>query len=346
MRRIAAAIVLAALSIAGPARATEPFVHVGRIYSTSPLEAPRSARNQAMGGAGVADPYDPATTLYNPANLAAVEGYATFYNRHDLDRIVDIKVHDAGFVVAKAWGNGMRSAVGVRHVDQSFEMPVYRTVFLPEGTAYNANDRAIAVTVAGSTPFFGANLALGMTVERALVDVQHDDVESWAFDVGLRVDLPGVENARGDRFDPRVGVSVLNAGDGFDVGTLHQDSPRQVRVGVGATYSSGMIVTTPLSRRGLRMVTVTVDLDAIPEDASNDAFTAAAGAELGLAQTLFLRIGNAGQIAEQGAGTTYGAGIAITLATLVAHADVAVCPTRTPISESETVWGLSLVYCP
>jgi len=300
-----------------------------------------------MGGAGVADPTSPANAVYNPANILGDDGVFAFYDNYKLYGMTDI--YDSGIAATRTWpGTGVRAALAVRQVFHHFESPVHRTVFLPEGTGngYEAKDRGTGVTAAVSAPILGATVAFGFAVERALLDSNVDDnVSAWAFDTGVRVDL-AVQNDRGDLFEPHLGVSLLNAGNGFEWDSNHADSPQQVRVGLGARFISGATVPIPLARDQVHIATVSFDCDVVTDDPANSRDTATLGGEVGFLETVFFRIGAGGLVSEQRPGVSYGAGVALGISSMRFHADFAVYPSRAVFEDEETVWGLSLAYRP
>jgi len=345
-RMTVAVVAFAAIAptLASPARATEPFAKIVFQINGSPLATPRSARNQAIGGAGVADPTTPANAVYNPANLVGDDGVFAFYDHHRLYDMAD--VYDAGISAARTWsGSGVRGAVAVRQVFQRYDPVIVRTVYVPEGSTFQADDRGTGVATAVSVPVGGARLAVGAGVEHATMQFAADNTEAWAFDGGALVSMP-FQDARGDRYETHVGLSLLNAGNGFEFGSVQSESHRQVRAGLGARYASSRTVPAPFSARVASVATLSVAVDLVLDDPAIESPTALAGFEVGLLETIFLRAGTGGQMGEQGDGASYGAGLAVGYGPIRLHADVAVYPSRSSLEDTETLLGLALDYRP
>lgn len=345
--RIAAAMVLIAALLVAPARATEPFAAVPVKVFGSPFTTSHSARNMGMGGAGVADPSTPANAVFNPANILGDDGVSTLYGNYRHYDLFD--VHDAAVAGVKTWsGSGIRGAVAVRQLFHDYDAVIERTVFLPEGTGstFEQKEWGTGVALGLGVPVGGVAVSLGVSTERVEMELAQSKVVAWAFDVGARVSVQAVDPRRGNRLETHLAAAVLNAGNGFDFDGHNAPSPRQVRFGAGARFTSGYAVPMPFDARDASVVTAAVDVDVVPDDPRNEDVTALAGIELGFLETIYVRAGAGGDVVEQSSGVSYGAGLAAHTGPLCLRADIATYPARSIFTDDETIWSVALEYRP
>jgi len=274
------------------------------------LTIPTGTRNLAMGQAGAADGADPSNQYYNPSVLLSSDRVGLGFNY--VSYLADISFTNfnlnAGHVFDR--GNlGFNLAGSIVYTEMSVEPPD-RTIFLPDGNVPGElTDRHVSLLLAGGLGTDAVDVGFGMAVKRIMSDFLEQDLDAWAFDLGLAANAR-IEASSAIRIITSAGMSFLNRGPRVKVGSLESNLPHQIRLG-GRVRVEGSPEGWKHSY-GRPLAAVTLVGDVIDRDLVSDAV--GTGVEIGFLDALFFRAGRQDMNGSAGSRTTYGLGLAWTFA--------------------------------
>jgi hypothetical protein len=282
--------VLAALAGAAvpPPTSAAPFAKVQS--SLGFLSIPQGPRNFAMGYTGVADDASPANVFYNPANIAFYD--RVYWNADYVDWPLELYLFDVGVFGGHAFAlsgdHELYVAAAARYFRLSSTDDWQRTVYLPDGSdiEFEIADWAVPLSVAAGFTTRYVDFGVGSTV----TFVNSKSLDETCSATGL--DLGAVARARINPWKSAdlslaLGASAVNMGDGPTYNGGESDLPLTYRVGLGiglAGYKGDSRETAALWR-------VNGNLDYVDVDSRADF---AGGAEFGVLDTVFLRVGHRG----------------------------------------------------
>ncbi len=224
-----------------PALATEPFTPPVRSYTATFLSFPVGVRNLGMGATGAADASGLATGYFNPASVAwsTATTLAGSYER----LFTDISL--SGFQVTSPISWGADSTAGrwqfggsLAYTRLGLEPQTQRTIFLPEGVGrtYDADDWMLAALAAARWNYRALSVGAGVASKFVLQKFAEDNVNDWAFDVGLIAVAP--MRLSGGLVRPRVGYAALNLDNGSSYDGRKSYVATERRGGVGLDFET------------------------------------------------------------------------------------------------------------
>jgi hypothetical protein len=316
-----------------------------RAASSTVFDVSPSVRSWSLGLAGVADDRDPANTYFNPAVISTSQGAFATSAWSKLYTFIadDISTYSVGagysFPGASAAGVEFRYGAGIRYnvIDwNEFEARDQYNNYLG---IFHPRESSLSLTAGvGGTFRETFHGSAGFSIKPWWYDDGHLKESKTAWDMGLMFKTD-VMIAGEMKLSPSVGVSFLNMGDELFF--------RNNRYGIGA-HLEGPRSRYFRERLGVEVpsfeVTALYDIIAnrsSPHYEGED--TRGFGGELGVAQVLFLRIGNYGTLGERTShfsNSTYGVGLGLTLTRGWGRFDYASVPQGT-FSERVNKFGLS-----
>ncbi|UCG53219.1 MAG: hypothetical protein JSW58_06595 [Candidatus Latescibacterota bacterium] len=316
---------------------SEPFAHVGT-YAAQFLTLPVGTRNVGMAGTGTADDLDPINVVYNPANLALLEGFAV--SGGHVDWPADVNLYDFGVFGGTAYplhnGYTLHLGAAMRYSALDLDVPDNRVIFLPDGTGrdLDGQDWSIPLTLAGGVSNGDLDASIGATVKFATLGLSNQSKGFTAFDVGLRLGAC-LYSTDPITFKITGGASASNLGGDIDYGTRSSQLPREHRGGIGiqfAYFHPDFSPSTPL---------LTANGNADYLDTTDDDGMLFGG-EIGFVDIAFLRLGHIGEPFAT-SGTSFGFGLQLKITSVKIRADYAHLPFPSFFNEDIDVFGLTVL---
>jgi hypothetical protein len=277
---------------------------IGQIETAAPLlEFPLSARVRAMGDNGVADNSDPGNIHFNPANVVGsdrIYARGTWWDVHGLPEGATVLGVTAGF--AHRMDNGFLYGVDLTYgrlgFGESEFTPTYTTPIGPSPLLFEPTNETFTVAFGIGHVFGdGHEWRVGFAEKRfwaaypVSVDTNSitiDRPQTYAFDIGATVAfrIP----VKDWNVIPSLALAWVNQGADISSDFTDRSEPLPTRLHYGGAVQ---IDSKTISLRGadVPLVSIVANVDAADHMHNNGLFTWGLGAEIGLADALFVRSG-------------------------------------------------------
>lgn len=300
---------------------TKPFSTIHISVHTDFL---RNVRNIGMGGVGVSEISGYGAGYYNPASLAWTD--AIIVGSSLQEYLIDIDLYDIGisgfyqpgkgFGENTPWERGLRFGWALSYWGLHMPEREERTIYLPGGSAVSAAGiHEYYLTGSLAVAWKKGIFEVGMGGAIKYLEYKNSGFSLWAFDLGV-IAVAEFEGETGSWLRPRVGFSVVDLGNGFDLpegGT--GDLIQRYRVGGGLDFSPPWESRLGWQfDRKVRMLRVSISYDLAFDDAGGDDYLEeddmwAFGAEISLLELLRARIGTSNNMFVVGEAVTAGLGL-------------------------------------
>ncbi|UCH84214.1 MAG: hypothetical protein JSW50_00565 [Candidatus Latescibacterota bacterium] len=296
---------------------------------------PSSTRNAAMGGAGVADDTDPINVSYNPANLALMRGgmLQGSYTKWPFDiRFLDVGIY-GGTEYSGYEAYQSNIAGSIRYAKFSLDSESDLPVILPDSTGRQAGeeDWFIPATFALAMIRDQTYFAGGVTFKLVNTGFVDETIQFTTWDFGLAGGT-SVYAREPYIFKLKGGVSWSNHGGSIEYGDFKGEPPAEFRAGLAFKFE---LIDADFSM-GRSLITIDVNTDFLD---SQQASGYLVGAELGVVETAYLRIGQRDQVFLSG-GFAFGFGFQLKIKRFKLRADYAQIPA--PLDQKADMFGLMI----
>ena len=270
------------------------------------LSVPYGVRSLAMGWSGTADDADPANVYFNPANIASVNGATLGQSYVDYLSTTEFWSGGvaAGYALDLASNSTLRFGGSARYNRLNVDIPPSADF---ERISYSSDEYYLGLALGVMLQTRYVDVAVGAAAKPLTMALDFIDDRVWAFDFGARLDAKLVSSS-GGKAVLSIGASTLNRGNNITISApldITGILPRTAKRYVG---------------RSVSLLTATVTADGVDETESSEERQTLAGLELGMVDTIFLRIG------DSDTGSTYGGGLAWEIGSLRMMVDYARFP--------------------
>ena len=300
---------------------TEPFTITHMSVHTDFL---RNVRNIGMGGIGVSEISGYGTGYYNPASLAWADAVTVGSSLQEY--LIDIDLYDIGisgfyqpgkgFGENTPWERGLRFGWALSY--WGLHMPEWkeRTIYMPQGSNVSPSGiREYYLTSSLAVAWKKGIFEIGAGGAMKYLEYKNSGFSLWAFDLGV-IAAADFEGEDGRWLRPRIGFSVADLGNGFDLpGGRTGDLIQRYRVGGGFDFSSPRESRLGWKfDREVRTLRVSVSYDLAYDDAGGDDYLEeddmwAFGAEISLLELFNARFGTSNNMFVVGEAVTAGFGL-------------------------------------
>ncbi|MBU8920572.1 MAG: hypothetical protein KOO63_01815 [Bacteroidales bacterium] len=335
---------------------TDPFTTTHISIHTDFL---RNVRNIGMGGVGVSEISGYGTGYYNPASLAWTDAMTAGSSFHEY--LIDIDIYDIGisgyyqpgktFGENTPWERGLRLGWALSYWGLSMPEIRERTIYMPEGSTVSfpgIHEYYLTSSLAAAWKMGIFEVGAGGAVK--YLEYKNSGLSLWAFDLGI-VAAAEFETEDGRWLRPRIGFSVVNLGNGFDLpGGGTSNLIERYRIGGGFDFSPPRESRLGWKfDRKVRVLRISISYDQAFDDAGEDEYLEkdnmdAFGFEISIMELFSARFGTSDNLFLKDEAMTAGFGLGWDSGKWIVSFDYAIIGDNTAFDESVTLDNYRLLF--